>query len=350
MKIRYYHNLDGLRAIAAFGVIICHFFSIERTKSIPWFYGIAQQGNSGVSLFFVLSGFVITRILLQKVNQPKYFLNFYVRRALRIFPLYYLGLLVYIFMPLLLRSVEHLPPVSALWYHFVYLQNFARTFNWIHYGPGHYWSLAVEEHFYLIWPAVIYVYRNKPLNNLLMVSIALILLAAGLRWLMFSKGMEINVFTFTRMDQLSMGCILAIAERKKWLEVLKSRNIFLTMFIVGVLTVLLCNFLPELFLQVFKHFAYGFMFFSLIGYCITSSTKNILNRVLNSYLMQFLGKISYGLYVWHMLVLVVFEHYFKPGFFLLDFLWVSLGIVVLSALSFFLFEKKFLSLKSYFGD
>lgn len=348
MKLKYYHNLDGFRAIAAFGVVIAHFFTLERLGGWSGLFALAQQGNSGVSLFFVLSGFVITRILLQSVNSPRYFINFYGRRTLRIFPLYYLALCCYVFIPTLLHWVSTFPPISESWYHFAYLQNFARTFNWPSQGPGHYWSLAVEEHFYLIWPAVVYACRGKHQEKLLAVSIGFIIMAAALRWLMFSRGMDINVFTFTRLDQLSMGCILAILESRGWLEKKGRSKTFLWLMVIGVLSIAVCSRLSELYMNVAKHLAYGLLYLGLIGYAITTSSDHLMNRFLNHSIMQYLGKISYGLYVWHVLVLLFFEHYITPRNCFFDFLCVALCSVAVSSASWYLYEKRFLSLKKYF--
>ncbi len=348
MKLKYYHNLDGFRAIAAFGVVIAHFFTLERLGGSSGLFALAQQGNSGVSLFFVLSGFVITRILLKSVDGPRYFINFYGRRTLRIFPLYYLALCCYVFVPTLLHWVNSFPPLSESWYHFAYLQNFARTFNWLSQGPGHYWSLAVEEHFYLIWPAVVYACRGKHQQKLLAVSIGFILMATALRWIMFSRGMDINVFTFTRLDQLSMGCILAILESRGWLDKSGRDKTFLGLMVVGVLSIGLCSRMSELLMNVAKHLAYGLLYLGLIGYAITTTSQHWMNRFLNLPIMQYLGKISYGLYVWHVLVLMFFEHYIHPGNCWLDFFIISVASIAVSAASWHFYEQRFLSLKKYF--
>lgn len=349
MKLKYYHNLDGFRALAAFGVVVAHFFTLEKLGNSTSLFALAQQGNSGVSLFFVLSGFVITRILLQSVQSPRYFINFYGRRTLRIFPLYYLALCCYVFLPPLLHWVQVWPSFNQIGYHFFYLQNFARTFNWAHQGPGHYWSLAVEEHFYLMWPALVYACRGKHQQKLLWVSVGLILMATGLRWILHSHALDINVFTFTRLDQLSMGCILAIAERNGWLNQVGRNWIFLGILTAGILAVGLCSRLPDLYMNTTKHLAYGLMYLGLIGYAITTAPSHLMNRFLNWPLMQYLGKISYGLYVWHVLVLQFFEHYFKPGNPVVDFLLIALISVAVSAASWHLFEQRFLSLKRYFA-
>ena len=347
MKLKYFNNLDGLRAIAAFGVIIAHFFSTQRLPAYPILTKITQQGNSGVSLFFVLSGFVITRILLNTVNEKKYFSNFYGRRTLRIFPLYYFSLLCYNYLPFLLNIKPVLGDFSKQWYHYLYLQNFARTFNWDSDGPGHFWSLAVEEHFYLMWPALVFFAYTVNKNRLLYISIFLVFFSFGLRYIMLKANYEINVFTFTRLDQLALGCILAIVEYRGFLTD-KYNKLFLSLFIIGAVMIAYFGSVSEFNQNLFKHNAYGLFYFGLIGFCIASNQSSFLNKFLTLPVMQFLGKISYGLYVWHMLALILLEYYIKPVNLIVDFSLLCLITIIMSALSYYLIENNFLRLKKYF--
>lgn len=346
-KLKYYTSLDGLRALAAIGVIVAHFFSIERIKDNPILIKITQQGNSGVSLFFVLSGFVITRILLNTVKEKKYFSNFYGRRTLRIFPLYYLGLIIYNFLPYSLGLKYSSISFSKLWYHYAYIQNIARTFNWDSVGPAHYWSLAVEEHFYLIWPAIVYFLYGENKKRLFLISGFFIVLAFLLRAFMINKGYEINVFTLTRVDQLSLGCILALLENKGYLN-LKAKKYFVIIAMVGLLFVLYSATFDYFNLNLYKHSAYGLLYFGLIGYCITANFNSLLNRFLNLKGIQFLGKISYGIYIWHMIVILLVESYFNINSLAIQFLLIMIFTIAISAMSYYFFEMKFLKLKRYF--
>ncbi len=347
MKIKYFKNLDGLRAIAAIGVVIAHFFSIERLPNLPQIVKIAQLGNSGVSLFFVLSGFVITRILLNTVNGKNYFLSFYGRRTLRIFPLYYFALLCYNYLPYLLNIYPTYGSFDKQWYHYFYLQNFARTFNWEFQGPGHYWSLAVEEHFYLIWPTLVFLANTINKNRLLIISVLLIVFSFVLRFVMLNNNYEIDTFTFTRLDQLALGCILAILEYKGILEKINN-NIFLALIFIGLILVAYTGTFNYFNLNLYKHNAYGLLYFGLIGFCILSKQTILFNRFLTSKAMQFLGKISYGIYVWHILAMLFLTHYFKTINILFDFGLMLLITIIMSTLSFYLIENRFLQLKKYF--
>src|SRR5689334_3773086 len=109
MNLRYHKELDGVRAIAAFMVIFFHFWHEGEFNLSPLLTRISNFGRTGVSLFFVLSGFLITRILIATKESPGYFSSFYIRRSLRIFPLYYLFLsLTFIIIPLI--SGKPFPP------------------------------------------------------------------------------------------------------------------------------------------------------------------------------------------------------------------------------------------------
>lgn len=345
-KLKYFKNLDGLRALAALAVMVAHFFDVERIPNSPLFVKLAQMGNSGVSLFFVLSGFVITRILLNTVKSEKYFLNFYGRRTLRIFPLYYFSLLCYNYVPYLL-GIKPLGDFNKQWYHYLYLQNFARTFGWNFDGPGHFWSLAVEEHFYLIWPTLVLIAYTVNKNRLLLISFLIMIFSLALRFLMLKDGYEIDVFTFTRIDQLALGCILAIIEYKGILERMNNK-IFLLAIVLGIVFVGVSSTFGHFYINLFKHNAYGILYFGIIGYCLTTDSSKFFNVFLTSAPMQYLGKISYGLYIWHILAMLLLEHYMKSINLTVDFSIMVVLTIILSTASYYVLELKFLTLKKYF--
>lgn len=131
MKISYYKELDGVRAIAALMVMVFHFFLYLKT-SVPTLLVIKKLtgiGQTGVSLFFVLSGFLITRILLKTKNNEHYFKSFYIRRAIRIFPLYYFFLAIYFFLIPIIKNTSFIP-FNEQFYFWVYLDNIPMTFKW----------------------------------------------------------------------------------------------------------------------------------------------------------------------------------------------------------------------------
>ncbi|MFO1426559.1 MAG: acyltransferase [Steroidobacteraceae bacterium] len=209
--------LDGVRAIAIL-LVIPHNADIYPADPGPfWPLAIgASVGWIGVQLFFVLSGFLITGQLLDAVGSPHYFRDFYLRRALRILPLYYLTLFVGL---ILLRALSIAPPLSAgessaqvwLW---LFLNNWVQPFGSTVHGFEHFWSLAVEEQFYLVWPFIVLACREA---GLLRACVAALVLAVLTRTSLFLAGTTHDanyMFTICRMDALALGAIAALLVRR----------------------------------------------------------------------------------------------------------------------------------------
>src|SRR5664279_3619422 len=209
-------TLDGLRGIAVMLVLCVHLVSGGHHNPIlRLFFTATSFGWSGVDLFFVLSGFLITRILLSTKGYEGYFRNFYMRRVLRIFPLYY-GVLTATFLlaPLLLAGPK--PGLSQLWFWF-YGQNLSPALekadlaipNPLNFAYSHLWSLAVEEQFYLIWPAIVWLTSVPTLKKICGV---IAISAAVLRIGSVLAGFHVNItygVTLFRMDALAIGGLIA---------------------------------------------------------------------------------------------------------------------------------------------
>jgi peptidoglycan/LPS O-acetylase OafA/YrhL len=168
----YYRSFNGIRGLAVLMVFFSHFIWMVKFGRIPL---IERFLFVGVDLFFVLSGFLITGILFDSLEDPHYFRNFYVRRALRIFPLFY-GIFLLL---LILTPLMHLAYHADMLFGALYIENLTRpwlVFNQtypmqivlLHHGSrstvaalGHFWTLCVEEQFYLIWPAVVWFVRDR---------------------------------------------------------------------------------------------------------------------------------------------------------------------------------------------
>lgn len=348
--MKYYKNLDGIRAIAALMVMVFHFFSSIELISTPLLFTlkkISVFGQTGVTLFFVLSGFLITRILISTKDNTGYFKNFYYRRMLRIFPLYYLFLIIFYFVYPLIFNTDYTPFKEQI-YFYTYLQNFSLTFNWGANEPNHFWSLAVEEHFYLFWPLVIYLFSQK---NLFRIIILIIVGSFALRILMLMQGLGVYYFTFTRFDSLAIGALLALLEvRQVFIKSNANKFLYLT---IGILfpTVILWTFVSggaNIIIQVIKYLLLSFTYFALIGYVLSIQSKHFLNSILESKFFSYTGKISYGLYVYHPFAFALSETFLYSRNIIFNFLIAFLLAYCLSAISFHLFESKFLKLKKHF--
>jgi peptidoglycan/LPS O-acetylase OafA/YrhL len=348
-------ELDTLRGIAVIGVVLLHGFSWQYSgmSFSPWarrFMAATQPGWMGVNLFFVLSGFLITGILLDSKTRPNFYRRFYTRRALRILPAYYALLIVL----LLLRSAS----TAFVGLSFVYLANVTNFFGVAcDYGPL--WSLAVEEHFYIAWPTVV---RRLTMRRLAWVSAAIVVLVPVLRAISFSLGWRdgLDWYTWFVADGLATGGLLAILLRasvsrgqiKRLCSLLLGSSI-----LVGVagqpFGILTRSRLVGAGLQLTTInvlFAGVLLLFLLAG----SGTGK---RYVNISLLRFLGYISYGLYLDHLLAFRMYDricrHYLPQlipsnGHFALVLLRFALaggGAIGAAYLSRRLFEERFLRLK-----
>jgi peptidoglycan/LPS O-acetylase OafA/YrhL len=349
MKLKYYKNLDGVRAIAALMVVVFHFFKAIEPQSniLKTLSKVAVFGQTGVTLFFVLSGFLITRILFNTKETSGYFKNFYLRRALRIFPLYYLFLIIYYYiMPMIVGSTT--PSFDQQIFYYIYLQNFAITFDWNAVGPNHFWSLAVEEHFYLFWPFVVYLFSRK---NLTRIIIGIIISALFLRIYMLNNGYGVFYFTFTRFDSLAIGALLAMLELKKYFKNENSKYFLILLFSIFLPTIVMWTYFTgegNIYIQTFKELLLAFIYFSIIGFLLSIKENHPLNRLLKTKFFSYTGKISYGLYVYHPLAYSICIIFLDIENVLLSFVLGLILTYLISSLSFYLFESSFLRFKKYF--
>jgi peptidoglycan/LPS O-acetylase OafA/YrhL len=348
-------ELDTLRGIAVMGVVLLHAFYWQYAGLSfgPWarrFVSATEPGWMGVNLFFVLSGFLITGILLDSKNNPYFYRRFYTRRALRILPAYYLLLIVL----LLLRSSS----AAFVGLSFVYLANMTDFFGVAcDYGPL--WSLAVEEHFYILWPTVVHKVTTR---RLALISAAIVILTPALRATSFALGHKngLDWYTWFVADGLAAGSLLAIALRAG----ISRKQVWTLCWILMSSAVLLVvvgrpfgittrNRLLGAGLQyttITAMCAGILLLFLLVG---TSSAKSYVNFSP----LRFLGYLSYGLYLNHLLAFRIYEwtcrRYFpnlvpSSGRFdlvLLKFALGGGGAIAIAYLSRRFFEERFLRLK-----
>jgi peptidoglycan/LPS O-acetylase OafA/YrhL len=296
-----------------------------------------------VSLFFVLSGFVITRILIHTRRDEQYFTSFFVRRALRIAPLYYLFLIFWFYVLPFIINFPIAPASMQLPYVF-YLQNLWSTFRIPLSGPPHFWSLAVEEHFYLVWPFIVYYVPVKNLNKVILSGIGF---SFVIKYLMIQRGLSIHDFTLTRIDQILMGSFLAVLELKSFYKQESIRHflkVAMVILLAAVAVYLLgtrYHFLKEL----FKYSLLGITFAALIGLILSLKPGSVINIVLESRPLQYLGTISYGIYVWHVIPLILMQHLWLTGVMALDLAIAVIMSIIFAHVSYYYFEVVFIRLK-----
>jgi peptidoglycan/LPS O-acetylase OafA/YrhL len=279
--------LDGIRGIAILLVMFCHFTLYGGMQPActldKLYYRVALAGWVGVDLFFVLSGYLITGILLDTKGGEYFFRNFYIRRALRIFPLYYgFLLLFFVILPLTMPTSESLRLLhrDQGWY-WGYLANVLIAFEGWTPVPGtvgHLWSLAVEEQFYLIWPVGLSLAGNPT---------------------------AAYVLTPARMDALAVGAFLALAAREPsglanvlrfvW-PVIAGSSVSLASILIwrGALR-------PEsMAVQTIGYTSIAFLCGALLTLAATSTPETKIGRILSHPILVSFGYYSYALYIFHL--------------------------------------------------
>jgi peptidoglycan/LPS O-acetylase OafA/YrhL len=366
--------LDGVRGLAILLVLVIHSIDYgwkpdSAGEQVAW--NLARWGWVGVDLFFVLSGFLITGILLRTRREDHYLRNFYARRALRIFPLYY-GT---VFLCLVLLPRIPLPALD-------WLRDLATRQGWFWAHASNYykitvtdgpvmgwlssmWSLAVEEHFYFVWPFVVYWVSPRRLAGVCLGGALLVLaLRVGLATAGFS-GDYLYRSTLTRIDPLLLGALLAVLTQSA------SNRAWLVKLARGVLAVTAGVFVLQM---VALHGAHGrdttwfgktglysmagLFFAALLVLVLYAPPQSRLQRFFSLGTLQTFGKYSYAMYILNKPVFYLVKSVFSPA----DYpvfgsqlpgavLFLGLGTLLTlggALVSWNLLEKRFLSLKRYF--
>jgi len=354
---RFYHpELDCLRFFAFFAVFIFHTLPHETdyysARNIPFaalIASVSRAGSFGVDLFFLLSAYLITQLLLREKEAfaHVHLRSFYLRRILRIWPLYFLAIFIGVALTLVDRD-QRFPAKYVV--AFMLLSG-----NWLQSligAPGSVmnplWSVSFEEQFYLVWPTVISKVRS--VQSLLLVSLGLFGIAEAGRLILlrYARHSEVAIFTNTmaRLDPLALGVVIAVLTR--------SRPLSLTwlarggLLAAGITAWLLAG-----------HYFSMTRTFMLLGYPTMAMGAGLiflsaLESGVAPYWLRYLGKISYGLYVFHILALYIVENaiggYAKNLHKFLVFWWGGLTLtIVMAALSYRFIESPFLRLKERYA-
>lgn len=354
--------LDGLRGVALLMVFFLHTIILPE-NTFHLFKDVLELGRLGVDLFFCLSGFLITRILYAAKNDAHYFRNFYARRALRIFPLYYFFLVVYFLLVVhwhvinfgAAKAAEASQDLHWLWFYGTNLR-IAATGTFITSSINHFWTLAVEEHFYLIWPLLVFTLSAR---NLLRAVAVIAVGAFLLRVILLWRGVpDAVILTLTpcRIDAFAIAGLVAIAQFvPEWRARIDRASIL---------------FLPLLVLALAAILAKG-AWESTIGFTLIAVSFSLFiarlrrpGRLQNLFSLQALrtvGKYSYALYVFHFPIqiglnrtlptekIARYTHSLALAV-VVNMLLVGLISGVTALLTWNLIEKRFLALKKFFPE
>ncbi len=362
----YHRSLDGLRGVAVMAVLMLHAYIPYTVAKDVKIIGIG--GFLGVDIFFVLSGFLITSLLVQEweANDRIDFIKFYARRALRLLPALFVFVSVCVLHSILFRATEESGGALS--------DVFAITFylsNWIPinlYSLRHTWSLAVEEQFYLLYPilllAMLLVVKRLKMERHRIIFFLLLLIAAiaAYRAVLFAYSgfsMRIYMGSDTRADSLLFGCLVGmiissnLLPQKLWFERL------LKIAAIGAAAVLLYMFLMTRYDSGFLYYG-GFTFVAfLVGLIIVSlqiSPPKILKLFLEWSVLVWIGRLSYGIYLWHKLVYIIMDSILPlipitsetMRRIILPLTIKVVCSLVVAAFSYYCLEKPFLRLKKHF--
>jgi peptidoglycan/LPS O-acetylase OafA/YrhL len=359
-QYNYFNALDGLRGIAIFLIVLFHF---SRIDFIIFNFEI---GWIGVQLFFVLSGFLITRILLREKNKPlnKFLKQFYHRRILRIFPLYYSYILIVVIIYLITNEpadfLINLPYLTTYTYNFTILfadWKLSRLYV-------HLWSLAVEEQFYIIWPFVIFFLNKKKIEILILVLITFTPIIRSILGFYFSRlandspelaGNIIYWISISHFDAFAMGGAINLLgnsflgiTRKLWLYITG-----ILCCVSGIINSVLLEQIGDFDISSLGFPIHGIAnsqhvwSYTILNLFFTALVWNLIvgkSMIFNFQPLRLLGKVSYGMYIFHFLILMILDKALKGPLvneFITFIIYFTICTLV-SYTSYTIFEKRFL--------
>ena len=357
-------SLDGVRGTAILLVLLHHLLwakSESPNLALSLILRARGAGWVGVDLFFALSGFLITGILYGSLRDRRFFWNFYARRILRIFPLYYSVVVVLATIFFLHGMAPDLRVVGIV---AAYLQNtplyLEHSQNTVAFQyTGHLWSLAVEEQFYLVWPVVVFLVKDR--RKLMWIAACQVLLSPILRVVLLTHGTsfaEVYRFTICRADSLLAGAWLALAVRGP----MRDRVFRAAVPCFWIALVVCCgiatttgNFDWEINYSVnsFGYSAVALASAAIIAMALQAGT--IVASIMRLHWLRFLGRYSYGLYIYHVIVdqiasQALASQIHSSGLYRIVRFFLAMGLsILISVVSFNYFEKPFLSMKRFFN-
>lgn len=345
-----YPSINGLRAFSILLVITSHLaFNNglvrgweETTWALNLLKFLIQDGQLGVNIFFVVSGFLITALLMEEERRTGTISlkKFYIRRMLRIFPAYYFILLVYLFLQI--AGYLHLDPISWLT-SLTFTKQFWRT-DWY---TAHFWSLSVEEIFYLVWPFIFL--GGDRLRK--WVAVLFFVLVPVIRTLIYFHPVAwVHELTlFTRMDAIALGCLFAIY-RDKIVE--RCSPYWTYIFVFSMVALFISREFPFFLGKIGLAFVFiplglthgttGNILVAFIMMYSVFGPRRLWFRLLNSSIMNYVGLLSYSIYLWQQFFISEREDWINQAP-------QNVVFMLLAAMgSYHLIEKPFLRLKNRF--
>ena len=346
-------SLDGLRAVSIFMVVALHTlqrFDVNHTVAVGWY--AVFNGGAGVFIFFEISGFLITSLLL-KENEKRGSISlggFYVRRAFRILPPLYLY--IGVVAALGFAGVLHVLPIDVIGSAF-FFHNIVNGSTW---SLEHLWSISVEEQFYLVWPFIlVFCLRRKSVNGRMWAAVfpaTVIVLSPFARVLMrmsHNEALHKASVNYLKFDFIMFGCLVALLQGTTRFEAIYR---FCTRWWwAPPLTFLICNLIS----MVYKNYFDLTIGFTLNGFAIamfllwcTRNAETVSGRVLNSWMMAKIGVLSYSIYLWQTLFLHEGnEQVFGWAPWLGQFPGNWLGFVLAACISYYAVEQPSLRLRDF---
>ncbi len=311
-------ELDGLRGVAILMVLATHLVEMHdlpHPTAVTRLIGlVAGLGWSGVDLFFALSGFLITGILLETRRRPGYFAAFYARRTLRIFPLYYTFLLVVIAVLPRLSPETFQSPTPGQWMYWTYASNFVRVKYEYTLALSVTWSLAIEEQFYLVWPTVVWFVSRRPLVWICGLLMATAVAYRGVAVVCHWGGKATYYYTLSRMDGLAAGALAAVVIRTYDMQSIRRQSVRVAGLLLLPITALIA--LAQLrHLDVRSAPASQVLLYTLTSAFGAAAVLWVVAarpRIFSSAALRIFGKYSYSLYLFNMPVRMVANH-LLPG-------------------------------------
>ena len=343
----HFPSLNGLRGISVILVILHHLnIQFSTLENVSKYFPLITDGQLGVNVFFVISGFLITTLLLREENTTGTISlkAFYTRRTLRIFPAYYFLLFVYF----LLTHFNYIFISNASWLTAI---TYTKYFNWqLDWYTGHAWSLSIEEHFYLVWPLIFL--AGKKARKIFVVIIIILIPLLRVYFTVHPHSWANYLTIFCRLDAIAIGCLFAIY-RQKIIQLFSPH--WKKIFYLSIALIVFLLFLQDF--NIIHHLHLGFFnipfggsFGTITNFLIASilmfsifGPKGIWFKFLNSKVISMIGVWSYSLYLWQPFFI------YKTGYGINQFPLNIAFTFIAAIISYYLIEKPFLKIKAKFS-